>query len=218
MLIANSIVGMDGIELLERSGPIDSVLVTSTNLVVKFRSLAGNWKIRFLGEQEYRVLESYEELTLTPDQAVRIFERHGQMELTPVSFKNQQKGFRVKDRHWGPHGETTNIAYVALSDTPVQVSEDDVEGEIPRPPPPPPEPDPAILDLIARHGEKKAMEIVAFAEAFARTNQQGRATSPPVEEEGGAAASPPSRLWLYVGIALCLFPILYFLRRKLTNH
>ena len=140
-----------------------------------------------------------------------------EIEFVPVVFKDQRKGFRIT-RFFGPdhsaYGMPNVVLHIALGDMLVEVGEEDVEAEIP----PPPRVDPAIEDLIARHGEKKAMEIVAFMETFARTNQQGRATSPPVEEEGGAAASPPSRLWLYVGIALCLLPILYVLRRKFSNH
>jgi len=49
--------------------------------------------------------------------------------LTPVSFKNQEVGFRVTKWAIGSGGNKPKpiIAYLALSDTPTDVSEDDME-------------------------------------------------------------------------------------------
>ena len=49
--------------------------------------------------------------------------------LTPVSFKNQNRGFRVTQWHTGSgmRKQRPVIAYLALSETPMRVSEDDVE-------------------------------------------------------------------------------------------
>jgi len=56
-------------------------------------------------------------------------------------------------------------------------------------------------------------------EGFIKTNTEPQTVTQPDMEQGKASAPPPNRTWLYIVIPLCLLlPILYFLRRKLTNH
>ena len=131
-LCASNMLGTNGVKALESSGPIDSVSVTSTNMTVKFRSLpARNFGVRFLRTQEYRKLESNEELVLTPDQEVRFGSNDGRIVLKPVSFKGQRKGFRVVNMPVGSSAydvdPTSVITYIVLSDTPMELGEDEVE-------------------------------------------------------------------------------------------
>ena len=74
-------------------------------------------------------------LILTPNQDTKIVyeanKRSYDLAFMPVSFKNQLKGFRVtavSDLRFYGGAVTTNIVYIALSDTPVRVGEIDVAG------------------------------------------------------------------------------------------
>jgi len=99
---------MNGLELMLMYGVIDSVSVNSTNLTVTFRDM--------------------DALTLTPDKEATVVQhRQGGLFVTPVSFKDKGMGFQVKDSFAHMADERLNVAYVALSDTPTEVSEKDVE-------------------------------------------------------------------------------------------
>jgi len=273
-LCASNMLGTNGVKALESSGPIDSVSVTSTNMTVKFRSLpARNFGVRFLRTQEYRKLESNEELVLTPDQEVRFGSNDGRIVLKPVSFKGQRKGFRVVNMPVGSSAydvdPTSVITYIVLSDTPMELGEDEVEmvmdnGEWVKVE----DSNSLIIEKLGWYAELLLMnpeETMQDAEKMAKTlndpfvskiwnalvehgliktnavGKQDEAAAPSHAKEAhagqGGAVLPPSRkdnatpatvveveqskrnnLWLYGGILLCiLFPILYFLRRKLKT-
>jgi len=106
-LISEAVSRMNGLELMLMYNDIDSVSVTSTNLTVTFRDM--------------------DALTLTPDKEATVVQhRQGGLFVTPVSFKDKGMGFRIKDSFAHMADERLNIAYVALSDTPTEVSEKDV--------------------------------------------------------------------------------------------
>ena len=129
-LLAVGAHGMGGIEWLNKFGIFESVVATPTNMVLRTSgSLSSLWAIRTHGEEDRRMpwLDRNEEIVLTPDKEVRLSGSHANVFFTPVSFKNQMKGFRVRhDILWGG-SETKSVTYLALSDTPVQVGEEDVE-------------------------------------------------------------------------------------------
>ena len=125
LLLANSMLGMGGIEFLKTLDGVDVVSVTSTGLVVKHRPtrIQKGWKD---GRYFERPEPYEEELTLTPDQQTLISGggRDGpQVMLTPVAFKSQHKGFRVTEAY----SSSPAITYIVLSDTPMELGEDDVE-------------------------------------------------------------------------------------------
>jgi len=210
LLFSSGVQGMDGIRFLESCGWFESVTISSTNLAVKlqvgsFYVSQGDAQVR---RRASEYIENDDMLILTPDKETRFSVRHGRALWTPISFKNNLKGFRIiTTSYWFPGPTVTNaIAYLALSDTPIEVGEDDVE-------------------MIMEDGEwvkyeNKQPVITSGAE-------KGRAmVSPPsrkgklgkgkeesgLEEEG---QSKSNTLWLYVGVSLCaLCAILYFIRRK----
>jgi len=135
---------IDGREFLEASGRFASVSTTSTNLSMRLKS-GGGMVIRkhnplawdyapYVARSAREFIESDEPLVLTLDQTTVLTDgRHASMIFEPVSFKNQHKGFRILNvfdaRSFG-ESVTTNTAYIALADTPVQVGEEDVDGDI----------------------------------------------------------------------------------------
>jgi hypothetical protein len=119
--------------------------------------------------------------------------------------------------------QSLDVVYLALSDTPVQVGADDVE-EASRP----------LSEMEDRVVEKKERMMVQAEEAeraalkAAELKRSGVVSPPSRRDKLGIRngeleiedeeQSKPSRLWLYVALSLCvLFPILYFLRRKLKT-
>ena len=220
VLLANSILGTDGIEYLKGSHIFSSVRVTSTNLVLKCKPLP---QLNILHDRDFyntRGTSEYmdKDLILTPDRRTIISDlRHGSLTFTPVVFKNKREGFRLVEVWNGMsfgQGITTNaIAYVALSDKPIKVSEKDVE---------------MIME------ERRDYETGEFVKEWK-----------PFEREGGAQVSLPadrqvlpsrekkknainvaedgqdeeksnaSNLWLYIVIALCtLSAVLWVVKRK----
>ncbi|MCL2104559.1 MAG: hypothetical protein FWH21_05850 [Kiritimatiellaeota bacterium] len=126
LLLAIHILGMDempqlnGIKLLLGCGCIESVSVTPTNMIV--RTCSSEDIARWWG------VEPNAEIILTPEKETVFAEWHGGVTLSPVSFKNKQKGFRVKTNSRNREGEIIfYIAYIALGDTPAEMGEDDVE-------------------------------------------------------------------------------------------
>ena len=208
---------MSGTELLLICGVIDSVSATSTSLAITFR-MAGyrvdhNGTSRSTGEYA----ENNEALILTPDKETNLIEYHSSYRLTPVSFKDKKKGFRIIDQFnaisFGD-GIICNIGYVALSDTPVEVGDDDVE-------------------MILENGEwvkfegNKGWESIpqdkiVFPPRVSEPQPAAQETPPgPAEAPANVAEGEPSEektgagnRWLYALIPLCLLAILYFLRKK----
>jgi hypothetical protein len=243
---------LNGIELLLTYG-VDSVSVTPTSLTIKAGAHIAPWW----------GLEPYAELTLTLDKEIVFAENHASIVFSPVSLKNKQNGFRINSqfnaRSFGG-GLSINTAYIALSDTSIEIEEKDVEmimeetkwvtAEAARKRLESRKLSPIAEILFQQADEikrdpKLMAEVLAnpwYADAWNTLLEKGYITANTVEKEGGttstsqekrwfgkqdgvvpeeerATASPPSRLWLYVGISLCvLVPILYFLRRKFTNH
>jgi hypothetical protein len=136
LLLADGISGMDGVEYLKENPWVESVSVTSTNVIVKYRSTRMNeiWEDGPTPTSRRKVSfqkESYvAELVLTPDQRIKTqIEGHRHAPIvtfTPVSFKDQHKGFRVTWTHTDGFAPPV-ITYIALSDTPVALGEGDVE-------------------------------------------------------------------------------------------
>jgi len=146
LLLANSIVGMDGIEYLKKGTWFGDVSVTSTSLVLKIKDdsmiivqddsyrkyceavLTNAWAKPWRQAAEF--VENDKALLLTPDQETHFMGHGGTLFLSPVSYKNKQQGFRVLEKFYNHRGKdwvTFNTAYLALSDTPMEVGEDDVE-------------------------------------------------------------------------------------------
>jgi len=156
------------------------------------------------------------ELILIPDQETSFTDlRHGSLTFTPVVFKNKRKGFRLVEVWNGMsfgQGITTNaIAYVALSDKPVKVSEDDVE---------------IILEYRRDYGTGR---FVAEWKPFEREDEAqdappnrevpvtvtGDETPVNVAENGPSEEkSKSTTFWFYALIPLCLLVILCLMRRK----
>ena len=126
LLLANSMLGMDGIEFLKNHPWFDVVTVTSTNLMISM-SRKGSKPINW-SEEEYKRIYSLERV-LTPEEESSVGWGDIRIAFKPVSFKNQYKGFRVT---WMPMGIAAEyskpiITYITLSDTPIELGEDDVE-------------------------------------------------------------------------------------------
>jgi len=210
-LLISDVFGIDGVEYLKNSDLFESVSVTQTNLSLMFAPPPPLRSAVRQGDGGFRDISEYitngKAWVLTPDQTARIsFMDHAFLDFTPVSFKNQQKGFKIlKTSYWFPGPTVTNaIAYLALSDTPVEVGEDDVEmimekGEWVKYGKPQPETEKSKTTSPVKRGE---------ATAFLSSH----------DREQGNAPSKPNSLWLYVAISLCLLSAtLYFLRRKLKT-
>jgi len=131
--------GQEGIVFLKER--FETVSITSSNISVKFKSPGGGYSVSFYCNPpewdhpppEHRwateYIENNEPLVLTPDKKVILNDGgHGATVFEPVAFISKHKGFRItdtNDRKWGD-GRTSNVVYVALSNTPVQVGEKDV--------------------------------------------------------------------------------------------
>ena len=131
--LASTAQGMNAVEFLE--GKFGSVSVTSTNLGIKFKSsglIIIPYKKRVF---TYRSSEYMSEpLILTADkERLSITDNEGMsVDFTAVSFKNQLKGFRIVHRiHEFGRIAKTDVMYLALSDTPLDVGEEDFLEEIP---------------------------------------------------------------------------------------
>jgi len=201
VLLVSGVRGENEFEFLEKR--FLSVSVTKTNLSFKFKG--AGWLVERSNERYGKASEYAkrdEPIILTTDQKTTFASRHVFITFTPVSFKNQHKGFRIAERHEPPashrHLAGTSFFYLALSDVPIEVSEDDVE-------------------MILENGEWKKVEREGGAEASppSRSNaKKGKATVDDEQGEGRATASPPSRLWLYAVIALCTLSAVLWLARK----
>jgi len=213
MLFAKTAWGIDVFEFFKRMpGNIRSVSVTSTNMVIEF-----NWSSILQVELSrepyiYRRSREYaankEPLILVPDKEIALHSRHASIYFKPVAFKNQHMGFRiineVDNRSVGREIMTNIIVHVALSDTPIEVGEDDVE-------------------MVMERGEWKKFEreVEATTSPPSRENpvatMQDETPDNVTEDEpseGRATASPPFRLWIYALIPLCLLAVLWVVKRK----
>jgi len=228
---------MNGTELLLLYGVIDSVTPTSENLMITFRfagfAVKHNGVMRDTGEY----VANNEALILTPDKEAWLFDGgHANVSLVPATFKNKKKGFRVTStfnaKSFGGDLKS-NTGYVALSNTPIDVGEDNVEmimkdGEwktakeyyaiIER------EDRLQELRLEYAHQRREAEKLLQGEELTNRLavmEHEARLEMKRIESgepsEGRATASPPSRLWIYAVIALCtLSAVLWLARKKRT--
>jgi hypothetical protein len=125
--------GMNAVEFLEEKfGPVN---VTSTNLGIKFKSsrfIIAPYKKRVV---TYRSSEYMSEplILTTSQERLNISDNEGMaVDFTAVSFKNNLKGFSIIHRiHGFSHIVKTNVMYLALSDTPLDVGEKDYLEDIP---------------------------------------------------------------------------------------
>ena len=120
-----------------------SVSVTSTNLIIKYPPSGGKLMVKFdrwdhnLNTQTYSP-QYNEDFIISTNRITELW--HGRAEVgyefTPVVFTNKMVGFRVfySHSHYKLYDSNviyyTNVSYIALSDTFVEVGERDVEGEL----------------------------------------------------------------------------------------
>jgi len=115
---------LSGVKRLLSYSFIESVSVTSTNMIIRTTSsedIAHRWEI-----------EPNAEIILTPNkETVFVTALGGSVTVSPVSFWDKRKGFRVKNNNPSPvmynERRIIHTDYIALSDTPMEVGEDDVE-------------------------------------------------------------------------------------------
>ena len=162
----------------------------------------------FIGRGAEWYVGHNEDIVLTPDREIVIGDNSGNaanMVFTPVSFKNEQKGFRMMremDWYWlTPPLVAMNIKYLALGDEPREMTEDDVE---------------TIMEWTANedgeyHGEWKTYEKPPPATAPEDTPS---ANSPPPVVITRSGTTKQSILLMGIGIVACFLAILYFLRKK----
>ena len=199
--VANNMPGSNILEFLENRETDglkfmrfqNTVAITPTNLIVKAGPEGCGW-LR---------TGPYGEVTLTLDRKFVFAEDHGAVIFTPVSFKGKLKGFRIDNISEGRSfglGVTTNTMYIALSDPPVVVGEEDMEGEIELPPPlPKPKLKPQIPSFLT------------FAPPLPGSEKPLQNTEDGPSED---RASAPSRLWSYALIPLFLLALLWLARKK----
>ena len=141
-LFVHGALGMDVIEWLNTSGWGEVVSVSSTSLLFQFK---GDSFGIFQGDLDYKYWEIFkpyepkstyrrsseyiknnELLVITPDGATRLGGgHHVHIDFIPVSFRNQHKGLKILRVSY--EYETIIIGYLAFSDTPMEVGEEDVE-------------------------------------------------------------------------------------------
>jgi len=103
------------------------VSLTPTNVVCKYPPYGNRYWITGVGVKK-RMLEYDEEFAIPLDQEVTFYDgRHAEIIYTPILLANQQKGFRITYVSMIFGDVETFVRHVALSDTPVEVGEDDVE-------------------------------------------------------------------------------------------
>jgi hypothetical protein len=134
VLLAGNMYGADGIEVLQKETPLDTIIATPTNLTISIR---GGYFLERYPKLPDRItlypgfLVPHEELVLIPDQEVRLGERHGNLVFTPVAFKDKQIGFRIVGVFdacsFGRGVETNALVYVALGDALTEMGAEDVE-------------------------------------------------------------------------------------------
>ena len=208
VLSINGLYGMGVAEFWERAGIVDSVSVTSRDMTLTLSShnSMSSWGIWIPGEQRGRDVVPGEKVAIPPSQAIVFQGRHAHITFTPVSFKTQHKGFRMERTVLGfssSAGRPADIAYIAFSDAPLSVGEDDVEmilegGEwkkfkAPPSPPSPEKPQPAV--------RKKLFP-------------PGRAGAGVTGDAPDTVSRRLPYLWLGLGIILCALVALFAVRKK----
>ena len=170
--------GMNTVEFLEEKFGLISV--TSTNLGIKFKSsrfiivLDKKWIVTYRSseymDEPFILSPDREQLSITDNEGMAV-------DFTAVYFKNQFKGFRVAHRiHGFGRIVKTNVMYLALSDTPLDVGEEDYLEDIPVK-----EKTSAELDVIMREAYKarSAARRLKLAREQARaSNEIASASSP----------------------------------------
>ena len=174
---------------------IDSVTVTSTNLSVRFKEpwffvMKDEDKPGYIHSADY--IKNNMDLVLTPDdKEVSLGQQHTRIDFTPVSYKNQLNGFKITHILYGaPYGgiKTNHIFYVTLSDTPIEVGENDVE-------------------TIKDKGEWKTYEN---PQSITQAETPNKITENEQDEDKNKA----NIFWLCVVIFHCLLAVLWLARKK----
>jgi len=145
MFVINTFATNDWIYGLTNQGWIASAYINSTNLVVKYPPLPERKFMVHYDRWDYTINsccyspKHNEEVIITTNRISSLSDGYAGVgyDFTPVVFTNQLIGFRIDysltviDQSL-PEGfySTNNVWYVALSDTPVEVGEEDVEGEL----------------------------------------------------------------------------------------
>ena len=131
----------DWVTAISSNNWTSAISLTSTNIILKNSSSENTFMV-FNKNNGYYFPEYNEDYTININQITKIMsgdtEMGGTFVFTPVSFTNQLVGFRINhyvtlntNRFWiDDYRSSTNTWYVALSDTPVEVGEEDVEGEL----------------------------------------------------------------------------------------
>ena len=238
--LASNMSGADGIELLKKLRGIDSVSVTATNLSIWFDKSGGlsvlDKPARGMARSSSEYAENSEPLSLAPDDKITlVYQYNCLVEITPVSFKKQRRGFRIRDIMASCLYEEEchiNVAYIALSDTPIEVGEDDVEmimkdGElktvkeyhaiVER--------EDRLQELRVKYRDRRR-EAEALFQGEELTNRlaviehETQLERKRIESgEQAETVSPPNRcLWLYALIPPCLLAILWLIRKKRKTH
>ena len=218
VLFVSNIIGMDITEWLKNINLFDSVSTTSTSLTVKTKSSIPFCLIWNQKTNSY--LRPDTDLVFTPDMETRLSDGfHASIHFIPVSFKNQQRGFRIKEMFYdGIDNKTVRLVYAALGEVLVQMGEDDVkmilekEGwvkyEQPQSASPPEDNSRAASPRLAESKRGDGIPAVESSDGFQPLEQAD--TIPPT-------TGNRHRLWLYAVIPLGLLAVLYFIRRKSKN-
>ena len=207
MLLVNDLLGTDVSELLKKYGCKALVSNTSTSLVIKFQSAGfavSGRPMRGMARRSADYAANNDDLVLTLDEETKLVQRHASIIFAPVSYKSKQRGFRITEvfdtRSFG-HGITSNITYLALSDAPVKVGEDDVA-------------------MIMENGEWKKFErevdVIASPPSCEKTVTITQDETPAgvAEDEQNEEKSKVSNLWLYAIIVLCIFSVILWVVKK----
>ena len=130
-LSIHGLYGMDIVEFWENVRIVDSATVSSRDITLNLSSRwsLSSWGGWVPGEQRHFDVVSGGKVVLAPDQATVLGTRHAQITFTPVSFKTRHKGFRMERLLFGAGtliGRPADIAYIAFSDSPLTVGENDV--------------------------------------------------------------------------------------------
>jgi len=187
-LIANVVLGIDGIEFLEKR--FENFSVMQSSLILTFSPSMG--RLIIIRENERRLSEHNEVLILTSEMETVLTDgHHGTTVFTPVFFRNQQEGFKIAhiiDQRSLGRIVTTNVAYAALSNILIRMKEDDVE-------------------MIMENGEWKT-------HGNPPSITQAKTPDNITEDEQGEEKSKANIFWLCVVIFHCLLAILWLIRKK----
>ena len=144
LFAANTFATNDWVDGLTNQGWFVSAYVNSTNLIVKYPT--SHLKLMAYYDRWDPIIKSTdyspkndEEFIITTNKITKLADGYVEVSyrFTPVVFTNKMVGFRInhtwlKDYTVREFEQrySTNVFYVALSDTPVEVGEEDVEREL----------------------------------------------------------------------------------------